>query len=234
MPGLLPVNSHPIFMNATPEELAALACKVGHDWKQGSYYDEAERDMDYYWAAEVWPYIFDFDLRVTMDLAAGHGRNSARLLPLVERLHIVDINEENIAFCQKRFGNNPKISYSVTSGFELADIPDNTLTAVYCYDAMVHFDSDIVRAYLGSFMRALQPGGRGFCHHSNYTDNPCGDVHENPAWRNYMSKSLFAHYCHKEGLVVESQHLIRDHDCITVFRRPQPKAVTADLPAPAM
>lgn len=89
---------------------------------------------------------------------------------------------------------------------------------------MVHFDSDVVRAYLREFHRILGPSGRGFCHHSNYTANPAGDFHEAAHWRNFMSQELFAHYCAKEGLTVLKSKVIDwpeypQLDCFTLFSK---------------
>jgi len=70
----------------------------------------------------------------------------------------------------------------------------------------------------------LSQGGRGFCHHSNYTRNPAGDIHDNPSWRNFMSARLFAHYCAKEGLRILKQQIIPwndipDLDCFSLFEK---------------
>ena len=45
---------------------------------------------------------------------------------------------------------------------------------------MVHFDSDVVRAYLKEFRRILKPGGHGFCHHSNYTGSLVAILRKSP------------------------------------------------------
>lgn len=204
------------------KHLKELAENVGKDWVSQPYYDEAEACMDRAWSSEVWPFVEGLDFSATLDLAAGHGRNTARILPLAQSLYVVDINQENIDFCRTRFGLDPKITYIRNAGYSLGAIGDQSISLVYCYDAMVHFDSDIVRSYLAEFRRILRRGGCGFCHHSNFSGNPTGDVYEHPGWRNYMSKSLFAHYCHKEGLVVLRQQVLRenDSDCITVFQAP--------------
>ncbi len=89
---------------------------------------------------------------------------------------------------------------------------------------MVHFDSDIVRSYLRDCFRVLRPGGRGFCHHSNLTENPGGDFQQNAGARNFMSKALFENYCAKEGLEVLRAKVIQwdtpDLDCLTLFEKP--------------
>jgi ubiquinone/menaquinone biosynthesis C-methylase UbiE len=202
------------------------AAQVGRDWVEAPYYAEAERHMEHQWETVVWPFINDveLDLRVVVDLAAGRGRNSEKLVSLAQRLYVVDINESNIRFCRSRFARHQHVTCHVNDGYSLACIDDASVTLVYCFDAMVHFDSDIVRSYLAETRRVLQPGGRGFFHHSNYVHNPGGDFHDNPGWRNFMSKELFHHYAQKERLEVVRQRVVDwdvpSSDCLTLIRRP--------------
>jgi len=204
-------------------KLRHLAQYVGDDWKQQPYYDDAEKHMEAQWRDTVWPFIKQADFNCVLDLAAGHGRNSERLGPHARKLYVVDINQENIDFCRRRFAGDPKFVFLRNDGCSLPTIAAGEISLVYCFDAMVHFDSDVVRAYLREFHRVLRPGGLGFCHHSNYTQNPGGDVHKNPGWRNFMSQKLFAHYCAKEGLTVLQSRLVDwtgpESDCVTLFRR---------------
>jgi acetyltransferase-like isoleucine patch superfamily enzyme/ubiquinone/menaquinone biosynthesis C-methylase UbiE len=200
-----------------------LAKFVGDDWKQRPYYDEAEQYMEQQWREAIWPFIQTADFSHVLDLAAGHGRNSEKLKEHAQKIHIVDINVENIEFCQKRFAGDPRFVFTQNDGCSLSFIPAASISLAYCFDAMVHFDSDVVRAYLREFARVLRPNALGFCHHSNYAQNPGGDVHRNPGWRNFMSQALFAHYCGKEGLTVVKSRVIDwelpGSDCITLFRK---------------
>lgn len=205
-------------------QLIKTAQYVGNAWKEAPYYDEAEQRIGWEWSDYVWPIIQGSNFSIVMDLAAGHGRNSEKLRSLANQIYIVDINEENIAFCRQRFAGNDRFVFIQNNGATLDQIPDNTLTFVYCFDAMVHFDSDVVRSYLGEFRRILKPGGRGFCHHSNTTKYPGGDVHQNPGWRNFMSKEMFAHYCVKEGLHPIKARVIDwggrpGSDCLSLFEK---------------
>jgi ubiquinone/menaquinone biosynthesis C-methylase UbiE len=205
-----------------------LATFVGKDWRNAPYYDKVETYSPVQWRNRILPFIGDtpVDYSVSMDLAAGHGRNSAQLLKRCKRLHIVDINQENIDFCRNRFGASEQISYHLTNGYELPFLADDELSFVFCWDAMVHFDSDVVRQYLREFKRVLRPGGHGFLHHSNYTKNPGGDMHKNPGWRNFMSDALFAHYAVKEGLIVLRQQIVdwKENetyiDCFSLIQNP--------------
>ena len=204
--------------------LPKLAKIVGGDWKAGPYYQEAEQVMEIQWKELIWPFIRDCDFSCVVDLAAGHGRNSEWLKTVAEKIYIVDINAANIRFCKTRFVGDPRFTFIQNDGVSLEGIPNRVVSLLYCFDAMVHFDSDVVRAYLKEFGRILKRRGHGFVHHSNYTRNPGGSHRENPGWRNYMSESLFAHYCVKEGLkVVRSQVLDwsgPESDCLTLVQKP--------------
>ena len=207
-----------------PASLQELARAVGDDWKNHPYYDQVEAGIAHQWDHHVWPFIREADFACVLDLAAGHGRNSERLRQFAQKLYVVDINQENIDYCRRRFAGDDRFTFIRNDGTSLQPIPDGSISLAYCFDAMVHFDSDVVRSYLREFHRVLQRGGLGFCHHSNYVGNPGGDVHDNKGWRNYMSQSLFAHYCAKEGLRVLKAKLIDweapGSDCVTLFLKP--------------
>src|ERR1700730_13585683 len=193
--------------------LASAGLQVGRDWKKNSYYDTAEQGIERQWTQLVWPFLTSdqesgINFSTTLELAAGHGRNSAKLLPLSDKLHLVDINAENISFLRNRFGDNPKIECHVNDGYSLPFMADHTASFIYCFDSMFLCDSDVVRSYLTKFARILIPGGRVCAHHSNSAGNPGGDLHSNLGWRNFMSQELFSHYAKKEGLTVIQQKQI--------------------------
>jgi SAM-dependent methyltransferase len=206
-------------------EVLELARRVGDDWRTSAYHEEAEAYIEPLWRDVVWPTIADCDFRRVVDLAAGHGPNTRKLLEVADEVWAVDMNQENLDACRARFGDEPRLRCALTDGSSLAALDDESVSLVYCFGAMVHFDSDVVRAYLGEFRRVLVPGGHAFCRHSNYTRSPGGDVHDNPHWRNFMSRELFAHYAAKEGLEVVHSRVIdwseaQGLDGLTLLRRP--------------
>lgn len=212
---------------ARKDELDVLARYSGDPWiPQNPYFKKAESPeagYEQFWQQRIWPLIASSDFSHVVDLAAGHGRNSAKLLPQCRELTIVDIQPGNIEECKKRFGEQPHIHYLVNNGYDLAGIADGSITLVYCFDAMVHFDSDVIRSYIREFRRILTPGGMCFLHHSNYTGGH--DWRTNPASRNFMSKELFAHYAMKENMEVLRQDIIDwgEHlrlDCLSLLRKP--------------
>ena len=197
---------------------------LSENWRETPYFEIAERHIDRQWSELIQPLMADCDLSVVVDLAAGHGRNTEKLRHLAGKIYAIDVIEDHVRFCQARFAEDPRVECLVCDGVSLTGIADASVSFVYSFDSMVHFDSDVVRAYLMDIARALRPGGRGMCHHSNYIDRPTGDFRDSPHWRNFMSRELFAHYCHMEGLSVVRSELvdwgIPDLDCITLFERP--------------
>ncbi len=209
----------------TAEKLRELAANSGDPWPPDDpYFPIAEPHMMPLWDGLVRHFIEGCDFSHTIDLAAGHGRNSVILSKLAKRLTIMDIQPGNVDVCRQRFSGFKGISFFVNNGFDLQPVRDGDVTLVYCFDAMVHFDSDVVRSYLRDTRRVLAPRGRGFFHHSNYTGG--SDWLTNPAGRNFMTKEMFAHYALKEGLNVLSQQVITwaeeiDLDCLTLVEHPR-------------
>ena len=188
--------------------LASLAKYSGDPWTpSNAYFERAEDGFSQLWERLVWPFISDCDLDVCLDLAAGHGRNSEFLQRHTRVLWVTDIQAGNVEVCSRRFASNTTIKCFTGNGYNFEPIEDGALSFIYCFDAMVHFDSDVVRAYLRDAYRVLRPGGRGFFHHSNYTAGH--DWRTNPRSRNFMSIDLFRHYALKEGLEVVRQRPIR-------------------------
>ena len=144
------------------EKLRELAAYSGDPWtSQNPYFAHAETFMEGLWHRLVLPFINGCDFSHTVDLAAGHGRNSVKLAALADRLTIVDIQPGNIEVCIQRFSDQANISFLVNSGFDMQPLRESDVTLVYCFDAMVHFDSDVIRSYLRDTRRILLPGVGG-------------------------------------------------------------------------
>lgn len=208
---------------AGPEELASLANYSGAPWNPNNqYFAKAEPHMAGLWASLIWPFISDCDFGHVIDLAAGHGRNTAFLLEHASHVVVMDIQEGNVAVCKQRFAGKESVTYFTNNGFDLRPVDDSVATLIYCFDAMVHFDSDVIRSYLRDAHRVLVPGGRAFLHHSNYTGGH--DWRQNPSARNFMSRELFEHYALKERFRVLRQKTINwgghaEIDCLSLIEK---------------
>lgn len=211
--------------NRHPNSPLASAGEAGGAGQSAATSDQAGQRFQQEWKELIWPFIQDCDFSSVLDLAAGHGRSSEKLGALAQRIYVADVNEESVAFCRRRFAGDNKFTFIRNNGVTLDQVPDNSLTLVYCFGAMVRFDSDIVRHYLREFRRILKPGGRGFCHHSNTVKYPGTNAPANPDRRSFMSQPLFAHYCAKEGLILVRSRIMDwdgrpDSDCFSLFRKP--------------
>lgn len=206
--------------------LRALARSTGDPWiLTNKYFDVAEREFDFMWEPKILPFITGCDFTHTVDLAAGRGRNSNKLINFAKKLSIMDINLALIEHCKERFSDRDNCEFAVGNGYDFQQISDGWATFIYCFDAMVHFDSDVVRSYIKDLNRVLSPGGKAFFHHSNLST--CGtDWTKNTKARNFMSADLFRHYCEKEGIAVLKQQIIdwgdsRNIDCFSLVQRVQ-------------
>jgi len=205
---------------------------INDDWRQSKYYDAAEAPD---WVATFWSDAKPFERlfgalnrRVLVELACGHGRHTAFLLSQrayrdTGRIILLDVNEENAAFCRKRFVGVPAVQVYRNSGHDFQPIGDGEVTAIFCYDAMVHFEYDTVISYIKDARRILTPGGRALFHHSNYDKAPGRRYTDNPDSRNFMSKALFAHIAMRSGFTVLDQLVLdwttRESDCLTLLEK---------------
>ena len=209
---------------------AIYQCRDAHT--VGGYYDEAEKFMDWQWDQLVYPVIKDFDFTKVLELAPGHGRNTNKLRKYAKDIFLVDVNKTCIDACRVRFGDEMegcKFNYAVNDGSTLPMVSSNSITAIYSFDSMVHFDKKIVREYMSEFKRILAAGGKGFLHHSNYGSiAPNSDWAKNPGNRSDLSAELFKTYAEEVGLMVCSQKLhghaegrsIEGLDCVSVVQQP--------------
>ena len=208
---------------------AIYQCRDAHT--EGGYYAAAEESMDWQWDRLIYPVIKEFDFTKVLELAPGHGRNTNKLRKLSKEITLVDVNKTCIDACKARFGTQMEgcqFHYAVNNGSQLKMIPDKSISTIYSFDSMVHFDKTIVREYLHEFKRILAPNGKGFLHHSNYGSiAPNSDWAKNPGNRSDMSAKLFRTYTEEAGLSVISQKLhglaegrgIEGLDCVSVIHQ---------------
>lgn len=209
---------------------------IANDWKSTRYYDAAEnKDAQLIFWKEESPFFEMFqklDLSHVVELAVGHGRHVDHYLDRAEKITLVDVNEENINFCKDRFQSQPNIEYLVNSGSDLQEIEDSSVTSIFSYDAMVHFDLSDIARYLEEAYRILVPDGMVLFHHSNYSKAPGQWYSLNPGSRNFMSADIFKHLAITSGLKVIEQRIIdwsgqNDLDCISLCKKIRPATMRA-------
>lgn len=202
---------------------------IAGDWKATPYYDSAEKQVAKFWSrgGEFRSFFDRLDLEHVVEIAPGHGRHVPHYLDRAGKVTLVDVTAENIAFCRDRF-DDPRIDYLVNDGRSLDGIGDGAASAVFTYDAMVHFELLDVNAYLHETARILRPGGMALFHHSNYTGGPENEYKASPHWRNFNSAVIMRHLASRAGLRVIDQRVIDwgarrkffQLDCISLIQLP--------------
>lgn len=189
---------------------------IAQEWRDNAYYGNAEAPdwLEPFWSeTSAFRHMFkQLDPTVLVELACGHGRHTAELLasPALRQpqsVTLLDVNEENVAYCRARFAGERRVTVIHNNGVDFAPLRDGQASAVFCYDAMVHFEYDCALSYLKDAYRILAGGGRALFHHSNLT-NPGVKWTANPHWRNFMSNELFAHVALRTGFHVLDQRVL--------------------------
>jgi len=204
-------------------------CAFFHVDDMDAYFDEAEQQnsIDIFWG-EKSPFYERFkrlDLRDVVELACGRGRHVNQYIDRAGRVTLVDILEKNISFCKERFKDRNNIIYYKNNGCDLSSLEDKSYTALFTYDAMVHFEMFDVYSYLKETYRILKDNGMALFHHSNLSllYDQSFEKSGNPGGRNFMSRELFAYLANKAELEVIDQEIIDwslpQMDCITLVRK---------------
>jgi ubiquinone/menaquinone biosynthesis C-methylase UbiE len=196
-------------------------------YQDNPYFDMAEPYMEGQWK-QIWPLIRESDFSRVLEIAPGYGRNSAKLAEHAGEIHLVDVNPACIEKCRDRFSDYQgtcTFYFYVNDGHTLPEISPDSITFIYSWDSMVHFDRRVMRDYISEFARTLAPRGTGFIHHPNYgTVSDDTDWQSHPHCRSNMTRELFEAYCKDAGLRMVFQKIIdwgeKDLDCISIFEKP--------------
>ncbi len=202
-------------------------CSRPELWSE--WFEAAEASMEAQWKDPIWPLIRRADLTSTLEIAPGAGRNSARLAQHARTLHLVDLNRYALERCRQRFAQwrGPcEIRYHENDGKSLRFLADDSISLVYSWDSMVHFERTVVADYVREFARVMRPGAWGFVHHSNYGETSADpDIERAPHMRSNLTAELFGRYCSGSGLL-RTHFLVFDwggtprSDCISLFLKP--------------
>jgi SAM-dependent methyltransferase len=134
----------------------------GDDWSEqwGTPADQWEHVL----LPRVGPFLDE--MATVLEIAPGHGRWTQFLLPRCKRLIAVDLNENCIEHCRRRF-NSPRLEAHVNDGRSLEMVTDGSVDFVFSFDSLVHVEADVLDAYVQQIARKLRPDGFAFIHHSN-------------------------------------------------------------------
>ena len=199
-------------------------CADFHFDYMDSYYKSSENTVDKFWKDDsLFRKMFNqLDTSYIVELACGRGRHVPQYVEMAKQIVLVDILEKNISYCKERFKDYGHLQYIVNTGDNFKPLKDNTYTAIFSYDSMVHFESIDIYNYLMDTKRILINGGMALYHHSNNHSDYRTSFITGENGRNYMSMDLFAHFADRSGLEVVEQQVIKwgnVEDGITLLRK---------------
>lgn len=202
-------------------------CAFFHIEGMNQYFDEAESDdsINVFWS-ENSPFYEQFkqlDLKNVIELACGRGRHVPHYMHEAGHVTLVDILDENINLCKERFKDETNIAYYCNNGYNLSELESDKYTALFCYDAMVHFEMMDIYEYLKDIYRVLVDGGKVLIHHSNNASDYKASFANAPHGRSFMSKDIFAYLAYRCGFeILEQKEIdwgVKDLDCITLLQK---------------
>ncbi|MEM9581152.1 MAG: methyltransferase domain-containing protein [Pseudomonadota bacterium] len=201
-------------------------------WNSESlYHQNREGDAQMQTETYLLPFVKDFFLPSKpvsfCDFACGQGAIATFLADTltksgykIDRTLLIDTVEDNLQEARPRVeGVGGEVDTFVANGNNFNGYTGKKVDFLYSWDAMVHFDIIDVVGYVSTVSELVD----GYClfHHSNY-GQVTTDIRQNPHWRNFMTKDVFAQICRSSGLEVVSQKVFacgeKDLDCITVAK----------------
>src|SRR6516162_7199343 len=132
----------------SPADIAAAEGYFWGDQVSEVYFKPAEQALDIQWANIITPLLQGLEYNTVIDLASGHGRNARRLAEKARLVYCVDINPENIKFLRQRFADDQRFVVVHNDGSTLSFFEKSSVDLLYCFDALVHFDLEIIQSYL--------------------------------------------------------------------------------------
>lgn len=199
-----------------------------HVENMDGYFENVEHDscMQVFWDenSEIYSLFCRLDLTNVIELACGRGRHVEKYIDKALDVTLVDILDKNINFCRDRFHMYDNINYYCNNGFNLEQLPSDRYTALFSYDAVVHFEMMDIYEYLKDIYRVMAKGGRVLIHHSNYDKDYTASFINSLHGRSYMNASIFAYLANRCGFKILEQKLIdwagiQGLDCVSLLEK---------------
>lgn len=155
-----------------------------------------------------------------LEIAPGYGRCTEYLRRSADHLVLVDLNENCIEACRRRFEADTHLSYHVNDGSSLDFVEDGSVDFAFSFDSLVHVEGEVMRTYLTGLERKLAPDGVAFLHHSNlggYSPLARRAMRRFGGRDRGVSGALIEQICDEVGLHLRAQELITWPDVSRVF-----------------
>ena len=116
--------------------------------------------------------------RRVLEIGSGIGRMQAGLSPQVAEAYGIDISQKMVEVSRRRCAGLPNVRFSLSSGRDLADFPDERFELVLAVDSFPYVHQagpEVVEAYFREAARVLVPGGEFAIFHYSYRDSTEAD-----------------------------------------------------------
>ncbi len=97
---------------------------------------------------------------VILEIGAGVGRVGAALAPLCREWIGTDVSENMVRHIERRLARFANVRAMATNGFDLREIPSESVDLVYCTVVFMHLEEWDRYGYVKEGFRILKPGGR--------------------------------------------------------------------------
>jgi hypothetical protein len=143
-----------------------------YQWRtQGDEWSAAWGGPSMHWQMSLYPRLRTLlPVSRIVEIAPGHGRWTAFLLPYCDEYIGVDLSETCIGICEERFAAVDKARFFVNDGRSLPMVEQRGADFVFSFDSLVHVEADVMRDYMGELAEKLSDDGIAFLHHSNLGD----------------------------------------------------------------
>lgn len=156
---------------------------------------------------------------IVLEIGPGGGRWTEVLQQMSSRLILVDIIEECLAVCRKRFKECRNIEYFLLKEGGLNFLGEDSVDYVWSYDVFVHINPTDTENYIREFARVLKPGGHAVIHHSGTYESEWNAIQ---AFRSHVDRRFIAYLVGKYGMTMVEQNEELPHmhgDVISVFKK---------------
>jgi len=116
--------------------------------------------------------------RRVLEIGCGIGRMQAGLSPHVAEAHGIDISPKMVETSRRRCAGLPNVHFSLSSGRDLADFPDERFEMVLAVDSFPYVHQagpEVVEMYFQEAARVLVAGGEFVILHYSYRDDTEAD-----------------------------------------------------------
>lgn len=150
-----------------------------------------------------------------LEIAVGYGRVSKELVKRCDEFYGIDLNECCVDFCRKTI---PAGTFMVTDGVSIPYDAAVKFDLIVSHASMVHFDKDIIAAYVRDAADRLASGGTIIFHHA------ANGVNKRYGNRSNMTAEMMSEFCDRVGLQLVKQvfwYPLEDgrfNDCVSILK----------------